>query len=107
MNETAISAIREYMDAYFFEPTPSWPIGNFTVRSHAQWAVNEILNRIIAEELRLPTYLTGREIISPIEIIEEFISEMDYFYEISGNDSARLIFAVARDTADEILCLFV
>jgi len=108
-NEAAVSVLQYYIDEYLFEPKSNWPKDRFGGRSYSRWAAYELQGHIIEESLRLPPHLTitGREQKTPIEIIEEFISEMDYFSEMNGNIRSQFIFSVAKETAKEILDLFL
>lgn len=108
-NEAAVSILQYYIDEHFFEPRSNWPKDYFRGRSYSRWAAYELQGRIIEESLRLPPHLTitGREQKTPIEIVEEFISEMDYFSEINDNRSSQFMFSIARETARRILDLFL
>lgn len=106
MNEKAISIIQKYVDKNLFKPRSNWSKYYFKERSYSRWAAYEIQERIIEEILRLPTHITGREQKISIEIIKEFINEMDYYNEINSNRNSSFIFSVAKDTAKEILYLF-
>lgn len=107
MNEASISVIQKYIDECLFEPRLKWPKYYFTERSYSRWAAYEIQERIIEEALRLPPHITGREPRSLVDIIKAFISEMDDLSETSDNKRFQLIFLIARDTAEDILCLFL
>lgn len=111
-NEAAVSVLQYYIDEHLFEPRSNWPKDFFRGRSYSRWAAYELQGRIIEESLRLPPHLTitCREQKTPIEIIVEFISEMDYFLEMSemnGNRRSQFIFSVAKETAKEIIDLFL
>lgn len=107
MNESAILAIQKYMDEYLIEPGSNWPKYYFNQRSYSRWAAYEVQKRIIDEALRLPPHITGREPRTPVDIIWGFISEMDNFSGISDNVHSQLIFSIAKDTAVDILYLFL
>lgn len=108
-NEAAVSALQYYIDEFLFEPRSNWPKDYFLKRSYSRWAAYELQGRIIEESLLLPPHLTitGREQKTSTEIIEEFISEMDYFSEINDNRSSQFMFSIARETARGILDLFL
>lgn len=96
MNEAyIINTIQNYIDNHIITP------------SYSLWAADEIMNRVIEELSKLPPHITGVEPISHIEIIEEFIREMDYLYETSITTKNKLIFMEARSTGKEILRMFL
>lgn len=74
--------------------------------SYSCWAANEILNRVIDEVCKLPPHITGYLPKSHIEVVEEFIEDMEYLYETCTDEKKRSIFAIARCTGEEILSLF-
>lgn len=106
MNQVAISIVQEYADENFFEPLKNWPKNEFIRRSYSRWALQEILSRLMEQEDILPwdTFFRMR---SPIEVISEFIDELDSYVEISRDEKTRLIFSIARDSAEDALCLFL
>ena len=91
MNEVAVSVIQEYVKNHLFGPSSNWPDYYFRERSHSRWAAYELINR----------NLTMNE--TPIDILKDFINEMDQFEELNN----KFIFSVARNTAKEILYLFL
>ena len=95
-HDMAIKELEEYMQIYLFEPGANWSEYYFKERSYSRWAANEILTRL-KEERKL----------TPVEITEEFISEMDDFSCMNKNPDSKLIFSIARDRAKDILCLFL
>lgn len=105
--EAAIDQINECFNTWLSEPQKDWPKEAFKERSYSRWAANEILLRLIEEELQPPVYITGRDPLTPVDIIFEFKSEMEFYYEICINDRLRDAILIAIDTADEIGCLFV
>lgn len=107
MYETAISVIREYMDEYLFEPGANWPEFEFFERSCSRWVANEIIARINEEEMRPPPHVSGRESVSPLGIIHEFINELIYFAENSENAYHQHMLSIATETAIDIILLFL
>lgn len=97
MKEQAVLAIQEYIDLYLFEPKITWPELEFTRRSYSRWAANEILERIKKDEY-------GR---NPLDIIEEFMNEMDQYSELNNDHSVYSIFIVAKEEAEDIAFLFL
>lgn len=106
MNEAyVIRMIQEYIEECLAIPiTTNEELKN--IFFYSQWAANEILNRIIDELSRLPAHITGREPRSHIEIIKEFVDEMDYYYHKCETKVNKLIYSSARTTGMEILYLF-
>lgn len=110
MYETSvvISVIQKYMDECLFEPKRNWPKYEFAMRSYSRWAANYILDRIIEESMKLPFYISGLESCDLLNIIQDFIDDLDYYSEISdGNDRIFNMTSVAKDTAIDIGLLFV
>lgn len=108
MNDAVIlQTIQDYIDEYLPAPQANWSKCEFDICCHARWAAYEIVERIIEEASKLPPHITGQESKSHIEIIEEFMMEMDYYSEVSENKHSRLIFSIAKSIASEILALFI
>lgn len=72
-------------------------------RSYCRWAYDELMLRLMEEELKLPYHITGVEQKEPIEIVWEFIGEMDWFSEIASTEKQKFIFSTAKYTADRVL----
>lgn len=98
--------LEDYIDTYLFAPSIEWWKDAFDVQVYSRWTAYEILERMILEESKLPQHISGVEIRSSVDIIDEFIDEVEYFYEVSHNDNQRFIFHVAVSTAASILALF-
>ena len=105
--DEAITVIQDYIQETLFEPESDWPKSEFYARCYARWAANEILERLIKEDMKLPSYLTGKKKRRPFDIIKEFIDEMDYYSEIGECKQSRYIFAIAKNTAIDIILLFL
>lgn len=72
--------------------------------SYARWAADEILDRVIFEAMKLPAHITGLDSLTLEEVVEEFITQMDYYAYIATHDEGRTVFSVAREEAKLILC---
>lgn len=108
MYEIAIMTIQEYIDEYLFEPQSNWPKYEFCSRCYERWTANELLKRIADESALLPEHITGMKKRSPFNIINDFIQEMDECFEVSdSNQDCQLIFSTARETAIDIILLFL
>lgn len=102
MDDRDILKLERYIDTYLFPPTIGWLKDAFYVQIYSRWAAYEILERMINEISKPPQHISGIKRRSTVEIIDEFIDEMEYYYELSEN----LIFYVARNAAMNILTLF-
>ena len=105
--EVAVSIIQEYIDDNLFEPNANWPEYEFKNRCYERWAAEELITRITDESLILPDHVSGKRQKSPFRVIEKFIDEMDYHATRTDNQHHRFIFSIARDTAIDIIILFV
>lgn len=103
-----IRTIQEYADECLFEPSLRWSRHDFQIRSYSRWAVNELIDRLIEEADLYPFYIFEREHKEPLDVIREFVDDMDGYCELSeDNNDSRLIFSVAREVGEDILYLFL
>lgn len=107
MYEQAIFTIQNYINAYLPELDTPYPKYKFNTRSYARWAANEIIDRLILEDSKLPPHISGKEPASVIEMIEEFIRELEYYFSISDDVDRQEMFNIAENTAKYILHLFL
>lgn len=107
MYDIATSIIQEYIDEYLFEPAANWPEEEFNTRSWARWTGQELLSRIEMESMRPPEFISVQPLKTPYRIIEEFIDDMDYQAKTTDNRKHHFICSTARDTATDIVLLFV
>lgn len=107
MYDIAASIIQEYIEENLFEPECNWPEEEFSIRCYERWAGNELLDRITRESMLPPEFISANPLRTPYKIIEEFIDEMDYQASHTDNKSHHFIFSTARDTAIDIVLLFV
>lgn len=107
MYDVAVSVIQEYIDEYLFEPAANWPEEEFNTRCYERWTGNELLDRITRESMLPPEFISMHPLRTPYRIIEEFIDEMDYQARSTDNRKHHLMFSIARDTATDIVLLFV
>lgn len=105
--EVAVSIIQEYIDECLFEPDATWPEYEFKTRCYERWAGEELMKRITDESVLLPENISGRRQKSPVKIIEGFIDDMDYHATTTDIQDHRFIFSIARDTAVDIIILFL
>lgn len=106
MDERDIVKLEEYADKYFPEPSATWPKNDFDLRAYSRWAVDELLERMMHEAMKLPEHISGVEQKSAVEIIREFMDETQAAYFESRSIDRKSIFFIAMDTARTILDLF-
>lgn len=92
MNEEVIQKILKYKEDSLFAPGSHWHKEKIQERAYARWAVDEILLSVMEHPFTDPDLL-----------IENFIIKMEYFLHISENTTSNFIFAIAENTAEDIL----
>ena len=107
MYDVAISIIQEYVDEYLFMPAINWPDNEFNERCYSRWAADELIFRMKKESKIPPKHISGIGSKSPFKIIEDFIDEMEYFSKTTYDKKHRFMFSTARDTAIDIIYLFL
>ena len=107
MYEQAIFTIQEYIDLHWPELDTPCQKYKFDTRSYSRWAANEIIDRLILEDSKLPSHITGKEPKSVVDIIEEFIRELNYCFSISDDVDRQEMFNIAVFSAEYILHLFL
>lgn len=104
MNESCLlRMIEEYRVNHVIQPSRMLDKVYFDRGCFSNWAVDELVNRLIDEFDRLPSHITGRDPVPYFRIIEEFIFDMDYLAKSTTDSHKRFIFLVARDTVDDLL----
>ena len=93
----ALEVIQEYIDEFLFEPGKNWPDYEFNKRSDERWAAKELM-------LYLETHWGET---NAVNLIARFIREMDAYSGIREDTPPSFKFILARETAEEILYLFV
>lgn len=104
--EKAISLLGQYIDCCLFEPGPKWTKQQFVYRSCSRWAANELMDIFIKEAAKIPPHISGQEPRNPIDIVDDFIEQMDYYSELATTQRTWAVFATARDTIKELRFLF-
>ena len=115
MCDMAISIISKYVDEhlcttdYLGQVNPKESKEYFEDLSYARWAAYEIMNRLNTEAERLPSYITGslREPVPPVDIIAEFMDDMECCIYDGCSEKHERIFTIAKDVADDIILLFL
>lgn len=73
--------------------------------SYSDWAIDEIISRLLEEVDRNPYCLDGDGPIPAKDVIEYFYLEMEYLEDTSDTPRQRLIFNIAKREADAILAI--
>lgn len=113
MCNIAIIIINKYVDDHLYsidclgKITPKESKEYFEDLSYAKWAAYEIIDRLNAEAERLPSFLTGREPVPPVDIIAEFMDDLENYIYDGCSEKHERIFTIAKDFADEIILLFL
>lgn len=97
MSKEAVLAIRAYMQKYLFIPRSNWPTDEFRRRSYSRWAADEIMKMIENDPINQ----------DPINNVEKFMDDMDHYLDLSENRDSYFIFMVAKETAEDIMCLLL
>ena len=99
----ALSVVRRYLKEYLPEPMNPRAINEFKERTYSRWAANEIICRIIDEELKLPYHISGLEQRVPVEVVKEFVDELYTAWELSTKKDQKMVYSCALHTAEDIL----
>lgn len=104
--DDAIFVVRNHINNRLSETRKCLSESEFAFRSYSRWAAYEIMSRMAERTTRLPEFITGIPHDSPIDIIEEFLGEMDLYLDTSKTNQSRRIFTIAKNTGEDILTLF-
>lgn len=74
--------------------------------AHSEWALNEILNRVLDETQKLPYHISGLEPQPVKEIIQEFVEEMAYYSSIASTTEVIFFVETAKYEAEKLLAKF-
>lgn len=74
--------------------------------AHSEWALNEILNRVLDETQKLPYHISGLEPEPVKDIIREFIEEMTYYSSIASTAEVIFFVEMAKGEAEKLLVKF-
>lgn len=100
MYEQDIAKITSYMRKRNAQALPK-------AESYANWALNEILNRVLDETQKLPYHISGLEPEPVSDIIREFVEEMAYYSTLAKTDEVIFFVEMAKDEAEKLLRRFV
>ena len=96
INAMAIDIVQGYYDEYLFEPGKKWPIDEFELRTYGRWIATEIIRALKADPMT-----------PPLMIIEEIVDKMKKFCYVTEDTEQSLMFAIAKNTAEDIARLFL
>ncbi len=99
----SIYNLYEYVEIFSIPPQVYQSCQEFKIRSYFDFTINELLSRIYTEELRPPPYITGREPIPIMDIINDFIDEIDYYFELAKTENTKILFSVMLNIGRDIL----
>lgn len=102
-----IRFLADYINENYSEPARTKDIREFEWKVYSKWAANEILERLVLEDSKLPEHITGKARASVIDIIEEFLIDVNFYAETSDDSRNQYMFLVARFEAKRILNLFL
>lgn len=104
MDDRDVIIIEEYIQQCSIKPeiNPREPFF-FDLSSYSRWAVDEILRRTMCEAMKLPPHISGKESLSLIDVVENFIDDMDCYTHFASSDRAKEIFEIARDEGKCVL----
>lgn len=102
----AVSVVQRYLHEQLPIPVSTYSEEASKTRAYSRWTAEEIISRIMEEELKLPYHISGIEQRIPIEIVNEFIDELYTMWELSKVEEHKYMFSVSLHTAEEILSLF-
>lgn len=105
MYERDILVIQEYMKTYLQSLEDDYPPCEFEIQAYSYWGAESLVERLMAEEMKQPLH-NGEEPIPTMDIIQEFILDMDYYCSEAETTRQKLIFSIARDIGQEIELLF-
>lgn len=100
----ALSVVRRYLNERLPEPMNPRAKSEFQERTYSRWAADEIMSRIMEEELKLPYHISGLEQRVPVEVVREFIDELYTAWETTDNKQRKYAFSCALNTAEDIQC---
>lgn len=101
-NEIALSIISKYISLKCPEPKIVMDNEELYILSTSRWAALEIFKSVQRELMRIP-WITGEEQESAVDIINNFIFDMNRYVEASDSRRKKKMFMVSRDTAFDIL----
>lgn len=105
----AISIVNDYVDRNLPETDSNCKNDQFEYLSYARWAAYEIMQRLNNEAERLPPHISGslRDPIPPVDIIANFMEDLECHIYDGCSEKHDYIFTIAKDVADDIILLFL
>lgn len=97
MSELAVLMVRQYINENLFAPVITWPKNFFDERSYSRWAAYEII-KLIQAEPNIPVNI----------LIQKFVYKLDnYSCMADWRKDVSYMFLTAKDTAEDIGCMFI
>lgn len=94
-SDMAISLIKEYADTHYKKPS-SMEKYELEKQSYSQWAIYEIINRIMDHPKEFPIY-----------IVEDYLFEMATYAHRGENEHQCFIFYTAVEMAEKVLEMLI
>lgn len=94
MHEREVQIIQDYANRCYFDLPKGAPIEYLKEHGYSTWAVKEVLHAIYANPFA-----------DPESLVMGFAVQMEYFYCLSDSPEQQEMFAMARETAEDILRL--
>lgn len=107
MYDRAILLVREYLDEELPEQKSRCIDLDFEFRSYSRWAANELIDKFIREGSRLPPHIIGDIPKDPIDIVKEFIRDLEYYFDISDDTKTQELFYSAMITIKRIESIMI
>lgn len=92
-----VRLVQDYISKSVPEPSVRDSDEMFDLHAYSFVAAEEVLSRVIKEAMKLPAYLTGRYDPDVLDIVDDFVEEMDHYAHSSDSEDAKRIFSIARD----------
>jgi hypothetical protein len=90
--ESVAQGIMKYIDECTLDLVPIWPQDAFMHYSYSRWTAEEML-----------AYILDFPFDPPIDVLEDFIIKLTYYSCAAKDENARLLFATAAATAEDIV----
>ena len=102
MDEKDVLKAMRYIEMFVPYPDIKEPKDIFESHSYSRWAANELLERMINETMKIP-FISEEESLSAIEVISDFIDDMELCLETAPDSDSRRIFDIAKSEGEHIL----
>lgn len=106
MDDYDVNLIRNYI-AKMPKSKPGMSDAELEWISYSHCAAMEILERVMLETLKLPEHITGLRRQPTVDVISDYITELNYYRELCDTPRSRRMFSIEMSEAEAIACLFV